>query len=293
MAKPSLPPVLYKYCTAKVAKLNLTHRAIRFSSPLRFNDPFDCYFPPRFFNLRHAASSLERRRLAIIAGEETLPGGSKAAFDVAPLIALQSRVPKVAVERAFKSARERSRALGNLMNQSWRELWRSDLRKLRILCFCAAHTNPLLWSHYADSHRGIVLGFKSSGMPFSRAQRVGYSKRAPRVFSRSDFEDYFLKLKPLPDVRERLGKLMTQKAKEWHYEHEWRIVNVNGGNESETYSDVAFIPDSLTKVFFGCRISVPARNAIERLLSGDFRHVEVYQAVQPRATFRLKFERVR
>ena len=31
--------------------------------------------------------------------------------------------------------------------------------KLGLLCFSEQWKNPVLWSHYADSHRGICLGF--------------------------------------------------------------------------------------------------------------------------------------
>ena len=32
-------------------------------------------------------------------------------------------------------------------------------RNLGLLCFSRSWTNPLLWAHYADKHRGICLGF--------------------------------------------------------------------------------------------------------------------------------------
>ena len=28
-----------------------------------------------------------------------------------------------------------------------------------ILCFCRTKRNPVLWSHYADKHKGMCLGF--------------------------------------------------------------------------------------------------------------------------------------
>jgi hypothetical protein len=39
--------------------------------------------------------------------------------------------------------------------------WRQDVNKrTRVLCFSKAWFNPVLWSHYADKHRGICLGFE-------------------------------------------------------------------------------------------------------------------------------------
>jgi hypothetical protein len=66
------PAHFYKFCTARVARLNLSKRIFRFSSPLRFNDPFDCYFAPTFSNLRHRVASFEKRHQAILTSEEVL-----------------------------------------------------------------------------------------------------------------------------------------------------------------------------------------------------------------------------
>lgn len=35
-------------------------------------------------------------------------------------------------------------------------------RRFGMLCFSATWRNPLLWSHYADRHRGLALGFDSN-----------------------------------------------------------------------------------------------------------------------------------
>jgi hypothetical protein len=35
-------------------------------------------------------------------------------------------------------------------------------RNRGLLCFSHAWTNPLLWAHYADKHRGMCLGFDMS-----------------------------------------------------------------------------------------------------------------------------------
>src|SRR2546426_7863251 len=100
----SRPTRFFKFCTAKVAKLNLSTRRLRFSSPLRFNDPFDCYFSPRFSNLCQSVAEFEKRHHAILEGKEVLPADSSAAFNLAPLIELvgTGTVPSEVIERARK-----------------------------------------------------------------------------------------------------------------------------------------------------------------------------------------------
>ena len=38
--------------------------------------------------------------------------------------------------------------------------WKEDLPKIRILCLSGACDNPRMWVHYADDHRGAVIGFQ-------------------------------------------------------------------------------------------------------------------------------------
>ena len=41
------------------------------------------------------------------------------------------------------------------------ENWKNELdEQFGLICFCAHWSNPLMWGHYADSHKGIALGFE-------------------------------------------------------------------------------------------------------------------------------------
>ena len=51
----------------------------------------------------------------------------------------------------------------NLSNRQFRWALRETKRQLSesqgLLCFSKTWRNPVLWGHYADSHRGLCLGF--------------------------------------------------------------------------------------------------------------------------------------
>jgi hypothetical protein len=66
----------------------------------------------------------------------------------------------------------------------------------------------LQWSHYADRHKGICLGFDVSGGQ-EKFGRVAY------VIDRFPFPEKL-------DV-DFSWKLLTTKSKDWEYEKEWRI----------------------------------------------------------------------
>lgn len=85
--------------------------------------------------------------------------------------------------------------------------WKDVMAKhYGLLCFCAGWHNPLLWSHYADRHRGICLGFDVAD---DFADSVRYVK------SRTPLS--------LPLSRESMKQLLFTKFSGWSYEEEWRV----------------------------------------------------------------------
>ena len=87
-----------------------------------------------------------------------------------------------------------------------RQWKRNTASRSGLLCFCANWKNPLLWSHYADRHTGMCLGFDVHN---DCAGEVEY------VSSRPPFSPPFTK-------RDTKRFLFT-KFSGWSYEEEWRV----------------------------------------------------------------------
>lgn len=289
------PAHLYKYCTAAVAKKILTNGSLRLSSPVLFNDPFDCYFAPGFSNPNRGAAEYAKRLDAILTRAEKLPADSPAAFGLAPLIHRMATVPTEVAARAHKSAKTRLKVIAESANANRQCLWERDVPRFRVLCLCAESTNPLLWAHYTDCHRGVAFEFdasKDAEMLFRKAEPVKYRKRPPRIYSQRHLVESALGIKPLPeDSRTALPLVMT-KAVEWSYEKEWRNVLKSRADDKELFSYLPFRPSSLSRIFLGCHISSRNREAIMRLVTGHFSHVEIYEAYKTAARFGLGFRRV-
>lgn len=84
--------------------------------------------------------------------------------------------------------------------------WRREMARLYgMLCFSSRWSNPVLWSHYADRHRGICLGFDVAP---ETAIEVTYVK-----------ERFGLKM-PLDE--ETMRSILGTKFDGWSYEEEWR-----------------------------------------------------------------------
>jgi hypothetical protein len=87
---------------------------------------------------------------------------------------------------------------------------------LGALCFSQDCVNPVLWSHYADKHRGICLGFDiRDDIRDDRAHEIQY--QGERL---QEIEKEFLE-----GESEILGqRLLTTKFEHWRYEDEVRML---------------------------------------------------------------------
>jgi hypothetical protein len=87
--------------------------------------------------------------------------------------------------------------------------WRDKISaRFGVLCFSEHWSDILQWSHYADRHRGICLGFEVAGAP-SKFGKVRYvTDKDPR---------------PEKPDEAFVWRSLTTKFKGWEYEREWRV----------------------------------------------------------------------
>lgn len=99
----------------------------------------------------------------------------------------------------------------------------------RICCFTVDNTNQLMWSHYAESYKGVCLGFNLSS---ENVLPVKYSQDKVILNSFDDLE----------------FALFTKNSC-WSYENEYRIVSFG------TRGKVKFSKNSLKSITFGHKVS--------------------------------------
>jgi hypothetical protein len=131
-----VPPYLYKYRSLhpmKRIKQILVKDKLWFSSPASFNDPFDCKVPP--------LGTLHPDSLKAMIADRLLTG-------VTP-----SNAEAQLAEGNPAAYEEVSAQLQRRVNN------------IGILSLCEHRDNILLWSHYADMHRGIFFEFSTSEWP--------------------------------------------------------------------------------------------------------------------------------
>lgn len=94
----------------------------------------------------------------------------------------------------------------------YRRFLRDWARQFGMICFSNGWHNPVLWSHYADKHRGICLGFE---VPTNCLLKVKYT--ADRLANKINTDLRYGGLDE-GDIQE----ILSTKFKSWEYEDESR-----------------------------------------------------------------------
>jgi hypothetical protein len=83
-----------------------------------------------------------------------------------------------------------------------------------LLCLSKEHTNPTMWSHYADCHKGIVLGFEISDSLKLSGHDIEYKPNIVEI--NEPFETVI-------NDDELALKFLKVKSMGWRYENEIRF----------------------------------------------------------------------
>jgi hypothetical protein len=106
-----------------------------------------------------------------------------------------------------------------------------ELKNAGITCFCRSISNPLLWSHYAASHKGFAIGYDATHPFFGGDKGI-----MQRLLHDVRYED----APPSPDrfsVDELVMAATLTKPTCWAYEQELRMIREVGGQLFEVPKD--------------------------------------------------------
>lgn len=120
------------------------------------------------------------------------------------------------------------------------------LAERRIYCLTPKPANVLMWSHYADNHRGICLEFGAADNSlFRTAAQVVYREEYPKWVPCDIYEKQGLVM-----------ELILTKSRDWAYEEEYRLVSVQTSeltNFQHLHGDFFRLPKGALKaVIMGC-----------------------------------------
>lgn len=165
----------------------LRDRAIYLPSPSEFNDPWDCR---PWFDLAVLDDAVMRERHI------------KWFIDL---------VPSVNDANEADELRRNPQQLKNFIEKLSRELGDKINQDHRLYCLTPKNNNPLMWSHYADKHKGVCLQFDTHTESIARAFKVSYQKKLPLCII-------------LEHADGAATRALLTKSDVWKYEKEFRLI---------------------------------------------------------------------
>lgn len=234
---PHVPARLYKYRQFKPSHLDaLDKNQLWMSSPDRFNDPYDAavsFDVDRLLvenlSVEDFIESTNDMSRIVKSGGEWKPQklkdpvrqgdwrGRVTSELLAQVKGVDTAVLADAIEKFIrKEAEDGVKRMSN-----------SSRSGFSVLSFSENYSAKLMWSHYADSHRGFAIEYDFSVLSYGDLRRrlcfpVFYSKKlrdATRYLARTDMADF----------NNLFGQFMCLiKHSDWEYEKEWRIVHAIG-----------------------------------------------------------------
>jgi len=265
MAPPTLPTKLYKYRPFNVFCLRLlTHGEVSYSDPRSFNDPLDCN-PTLEVDIDR--SSMEFLCYATLRRTQT---EDKA-------INIINNYRHLSSEHGnFRTDSTVDDDLKRMLAQRIMDELGEELGSRGVLSLSERWDSVLMWSHYADNHRGICIEFATDKLPHPFLQPVNY--RAPRRIKASDLHKW--KRGNSAEAERRVRETYYfAKAGPWRYEKEWRDIQDKSGIKNSNFS--------VTAIHFGLQCDQSVIQTVVKLLDRD-RDVALFNTYPLEDSFRLK-----
>ena len=152
--------------------------------------------------------------------------------------------------------------------------------KWGIICFSEEVYDPVLWSHYADSHRGIALGFDV--VLDDCLWPMCYPDERP-TFDVKNFPSM-----TEAEAKKMIRRILSAKAPNWSYEKEQRVfVDLASLRFDGANNFYRIPPNCLSQVVLGIDCKVTETEAEAALMLGGFSGVSVARARRCLTRFRV------
>jgi hypothetical protein len=164
-----------------------------------------------------------------------------------------------------------------------------------LFCITRSRDNLLMWAHYADQHRGVVLGFRADverDSFLAIAKPVQYSDSRPTFYKDLDEKIAANRPRTVQEVAEFRNALIYSKSTHWSYEEELRIDIPHGVPHGQDAIFQKFYASELAEFYLGCRVDQAFRSEITAAVRQLNPDVVIFDTVLGKGTYALRFEPV-
>ena len=225
------PKSIFKYCHLKTPYGfdNLVKNQIYLSNPLGFNDPYDCsvtfnaekiHTIMANINIKTILDKFPEEELSIVDKNKILSNDNPKE-KLLEIINNKITTPEGIVKQEYINNQLRPQ-INNKLIDTFNEIYKD---KLRVSSFSEGNNSLLMWSHYADCHKGFCTEYDIESISEDENLKkylfpIEYTES---IYDITQFYiDNIINNNPL-NVN-TLIKSVLYKSKEWEYENEWRFV---------------------------------------------------------------------
>ncbi len=254
-----------KYTEDKYTERIFKHNELYFRNPNKFNDPFDCKALLTFkrdWNLEEYIKFVKNNAIDSIG--RNLNNKEKQSYK------------EMAIE-VFKNS-DRNQ-LNRNFNNTIKEGLAKSINEFRILCLSEKYNDILMWSHYADGHRGFVLQLNTEALlqNFKHPpQKVFYSP-----------EESFPSIKDFNE-RNHTHMFLITKSSHWEYEGEWRIFMQDEDNPEKEGKVYKFKNGLITGIILGCEMKNCKKKKISVWIREYQPQIKIYDAIKDDNLYNIK-----
>ncbi len=271
---PAAMKYLYKYMPPRLDRIGaiIVNNKIHFSSPLLFNDAFDCattvLFPDPVDLSSTEEEALKRYYHYLMRHEYTFRGTNHTEKGI-------SDEAEHGISRGLHRKPEN--------HSQWAEGIKKEVNKFgnsyRILCLTTDPKNILMWSHYAHKNKGVALQFRKNALQEEsgedKCHKVDYCEQFPTL---QEYVDIVVK----DDALAHSKLFYCRKFIDWEYEQEYRLFVDNSCEDRP-------IPDGvLSGIIFGCSAEPDFKEQILAWNNHRATPLAIYYAVENFDTYGFK-----
>lgn len=249
-----IPKTVYKYRDWENANHRkiLEEKSIWVPDSFDFNDPFDCNIPIAYDLLMNDDALAEKYIRRLIQNSKTISPND-----------IEAEIQKRFAEKKYKDP---------IFLKKLKDEMHSSARMTHgIFSVTPINNNILMWSHYANSHKGLCIGFDSEKLFkfLGGGGHVNYSEKYPII-------------SPTDEHEKQYAYQFFTKSHHWEYEIEYRLTAFQKYNVN-----IAITPDVISEVVFGANMKNEHKTEVKKILKNSLPHVKCFSAVQDRNNFKL------
>ena len=249
-----IPKTVYKYRNweDKNHRKIIENIAVWVPDVFDFNDPFDCNLPISYDLLLDDEDIAEKFIRKLVVGNNDKFAGN-----------IEIEVQKRLAEKKYKDS--------DFINKYKEQLLESNRKVNGVFSVTPINSNILMWSHYANSHKGFCIGFDSVKLfdYLGGGGLVAYENNYPII-------------SPIDEREKQYRQQVLTKSFHWAYEVEYRLTTFQKNNV-----EIPIPPEAIVEVVFGANMSIENKSKIKNILAQRLAHVKCFSAIPDKSCFKI------